>query len=784
MVAGWSWVHRGAQLLPGAARASYVTLKRSAHPVVDGRIAVHYLDKSVDVLRDRYGVPHIFADSEQDAFFGQGFVHAQDRLFQMDSMRRAAAGRVSEWAGATALEADRFMRRLGLVDIAGRDLAATGDEERELLAAYARGVNEAIRTLPALPPEYAFLGIAPEPWHPEHSMLLGRFVLFSFASNWDTELLRERLLVALGPERAAAVDPSYPVDAYTTTGKPPAPATERVLRSYQAALEAGLGSGFASNAWAVTADRTTTGAPLLASDPHLDSRMPGLLHVSHVVGGRFDVIGAGVAGIPAITMGHSRDLAWGITAGLADVSDCYIETVDPKDPTRYLAPDGWATGRTRIERIEVRWGETIEECVLETRHGPVIGPAIRGETRAIALRSTALEPGDPLAPVLDLCRATTVEEFDDAVGRRPGVPFNYVFACRDGRIGYRMSGNIPLREHGEGLFPQDGARSPGPSSFRPLEEMPHRLDPADGLVANANNAPGGPYELGDEWCEPWRVERIVEILRSQPRHSLESFQAMQIDTYSAALVRLNDLLDAANVVEDGEIRALLLAWDGKLEADSPGAAIVSTVYREIARSLAIRLAGSEAPTVLGSGLGVIGGGSFSYRLQGAVLRALETGGPLWFADIADRDRTLRAAVQRALQTLRGDLGPIPWQWQWGALHRWRLPHAMVAVPGLGRWFSRGPYPFPGDGNTVLQSAYSVFRGPDAASILPGYRQVIDLADFDRSVFQLSTGSSGIPGHPRYGDCVTEFRSGRYRPLLYSREAVGRHIEHVLRLEPA
>ena len=234
-------------------------------------MSVHYLDAPIDVLRDRYGVPHVFASSERDAFFGQGFVHAQDRLFQMDSMRRAASGRLAEWVGLPGLEADRFMRRLGFVDIAARDLAATGDEERELLAAYARGVNEGIRTLPALPPEYAFLDMKPEPWHPEHTMLLGRFVLFSFASNWDTELLRERLLHTLGPERAAAVDPSYPVDAYTSTGSPIAPAVERVLRSYHAALAAGLGSGGGSNAWAVTA-RPRRPAVRCSAATHTSSR--------------------------------------------------------------------------------------------------------------------------------------------------------------------------------------------------------------------------------------------------------------------------------------------------------------------------------------------------------------------------------------------------------------------------------------------------------------------------------------------------------------------------------
>ncbi|MEZ4554796.1 MAG: penicillin acylase family protein [Dehalococcoidia bacterium] len=779
----WSRGLDAARLAAGVARATYVTLRKTAHPVEDGTLAVAGLDAPVEVLRDRYGVPHIVATTERDAFFGQGFVHAQDRLFQMDAMRHAAAGRVSEWAGRAGLEADRFMRRLGFADIAGRDLAATGHEERDLLFAYARGVNAAIRTLPALPPEYAVLGAKPEPWHPEHSMLLGRFVLFSFAVNWDTELLRERLLRGLGAERAALIDPAYPEHAYASAGVPIGPAAERLLGAYEAALEAGLDVDGASNAWAVSARRTTTGAPLLASDPHLESRMPGLLHVSHVRGGRFDCIGAGVAGIPGIAMGHSRDIAWGITAGLADVSDCYIETVDPADPTRYLTPDGWRTGRTRIERIRVRGGRTVEERVLETRHGPVIGPAVRGEDRAVALRSTALEPGDPLGPVLDLSRATTVEEFEAAVARRPGVPFNYVYAARDGRIGYRMSGRIPKREHGQGLLPQDGARSPGPPPCLNPEDMPRLLDPAAGFVANSNNAPGGDYELGADWCEPWRVERVVALLEATPVHSVASFQAIQVDVYSGALARLRDLLIDALPSED-ETRRFLAAWDGTLGTDSAAAALVARTYQHLARSLATRLAGPYASTALGSGLGIIGGGSFGYRLQGAVLDALATPEPPRFAGAADRDRALRAAFDAALASLEGEQGSARSHWQWGNAHRWRLPHLLEHVPGLGRWYSRGPYPFPGDGNTVLQAGYGVAAGTGRVTTLPGYRQVIDLADFDRSVFQLSTGNSGIPGHPRYDDCIEEFVAGRYRSLLYAPDAIEAALEHRLRLEPA
>ncbi len=766
-----------------ASRAALVAASRRAHPIEDGRMRLAGLGAPVEVIRDRFGVPHIYAASARDAFFGQGFVHAQDRLFQMDSMRRAGQGRIAEWAGAPAIEADRFLRRLGFADIAARDLAACGDAERALLGAYTAGVNAAIATLPALPPEYAFVDGAPEPWLSEHTMLLGRFVLFAFAPNWDTELLRERLLRALGPERAAALEPVTPPTARTATGAPTGTA-ERIFEAYRAAVGLGMPGGGGSNAWAVTSAHTTTSAPLLASDPHLESRMPGLLHMSHIVGGEFDVIGAGVAGIPLVAMGHNRDVAWGITAGMADVADCYIETVDPADPKRYLAPDGWHTGRTRIERIEVRDAPPVIEHVLETRHGPVIGTVLPGETRAIALRSTALESGDPLTPVLAMDRARGIEELDAAIGRRPGATFSYVFASRDGRIGYRMSGNVLRHQAGEGLLPRDGATAPDPLPPFAEDELPHRLDPPDGVLVTSNNAPGWPTELGEDWCESARAERIAELIAARPTHDIGSFAAIQQDRRSALLLRVRVLLDGVAAL-DGAPRAHISAWDGSVEVNSAAPAILESVVREAGRILAQRAAGAEASVLLGSGVGAAtAASSFGYRAQGWIVRALEAAAPPYCQDAADRDRVLRTASQRAIEALRTRLGPDPARWRWGDLHHWRLPHALDAVFGLGKWFSRGPYPFPGDVNTVLQGGMTLARDTDTVGILPGYRQIIDLADFDRSVFILSTGNSGIPGHPRYGDCIEEFREGQYRPLLYTRAVVQAHTEHTLTLEPA
>ena len=778
------------RLARGLGRSAYAVATRRAFPQVDGVLRVDGLSAPVDVVRDRHGVPHVFAQSDADALFGQGLVHAQDRLFQMDLLRRVAAGRLAEVAGARALASDRFMCRLGLDEAAAGDLAAAPAEERALVEAYARGVNAGIRTLPALPPEYAVFGGVPPPWRPEDSLLVGRLILFGFSGNWDTELLRERLIRSLGVERAAAIEPVHPRSGATTTGRPHVAAADRLLAAYRAAVEAGMPTGAASNAWAVTGRHTTTGSPLLASDPHLQPRLPGLLHVTHLAGGTLKAVGADFAGVPGIAFGHNEHVAWGITAGMADVSDCFVEEFDPADPARYRTPGGWATAEERIERIPVRDGATIEERVLVTRHGPIVSPAVAGEHRAIALRSTALDPGDLVTPFLAMARARDVDEFERAVEGWPGTTFNFVFADVQNRVGYRMVGRVPRRAVGEGLLPALGALSPGPAEVLRPEELPRLVDPPSGVVVSANQAPGVEQELGEEWCEPRRAERIAGLLASHEQHHVASFQSMQSDRYSAHLVRLRDLLIARGAVAEPE-GPILQRWDGRLEPESAGAAIVSITYESLARSLAQRVAGPEAPLVLGNGVpGAAAASSYVYRVQGQIVQAAERAAEPWFDGIEDRDRLLAGAAARAVEFLRARLGADPRRWRWGALLEYRPVHPLGGVPAVGRLFSVGAFPFGGDVNTVQQAAYTLHDaragtsgGAKAAAIAPAYRQVIDLADFDRSTFILATGNSGIPGHPRYTDCIADYLAGRQRPLLFSAAAIEQAAESRLSLVP-
>lgn len=778
-------VRAGARMAAGLGKAARRTLDHSAFPRVEGTEHVQGTDDRIEVVRDRWGVPHVLASTAVDAFFGHGFVHAQDRLFQMEGARRTAAGRLSEIAGASTLGSDRLMRRVGLNRAARGDAERLAGPELELLSAYARGVNAGVRCLPALPPEFALFGDTFEPWSVEDTMLVGRLVMFGFAGNWNTELVRERLAAELGLEVAAALDPVHPPSS-TVTGERYPRAAEALLEAYQASIGGGLGSlpgSLSSNAWAVSGRRTRSGRPLLASDPHVDVALPGLFHVAHVRGGVLDLVGAGIPGVPGVAIGHNRTVAWGITAGMADVADCYIETFESPTSARYRTPEGWAEAAEVIERIDVRDAEAVEERVLVTRHGPVVSPALRGERRAIALRSSVVEGQDIATPFIALSLSSTFAQANRAVDGWPSTTFNFVLASTDGHIGYRFVGQVPDRAPNVGLFPQDGAASAGPPPFIGVDTLPRLIDPPSGFVASANNAPGGAQELGEEWCDPQRWERIVERIESREAHTVASFCAMQRDRHSAHLERLRDVILHRKATTAG-LRVLLDEWDGELDTDSAAGALLHTTYRILGNEMMERVAGGRGRMAMGASVdGVPVNSAFAYRFQGSIIDAAQHASAPWFVGEADRDRRLAGAVERAREALTQACGS-PEGWSLGALQTIPFEHALASVPGVGRRWSRGDRPFGGDVNTVVQAQGSAWGTRNRIRIAPGYRQVLDLGDWDASLFMQPTGNSGIPGHPRYDDCIDEYVAGAYRPLLFNELAIRAVAESTLLLERA
>ena len=778
-------VRSGARQATGLAKAIKRTLDHSSFPPAEGRLEVRGTDDRIEIVRDRWGVPHVLASTPADAFFGHGFVHAQDRLFQMEGARRTAAGRLSEIAGPSTLASDRLVRRVGLNRAARADAEQIAGSDRQLLEAYARGVNEGVRLLPALPPEFALLGDQVEPWSIEDTMLVGRLVMFGFAGNWNTELVRERLAASLGPELAAAIDPVHPPTS-TVTGEGYTHAADALLRTYTDAFGTGGFTTLSSNAWAVSGARTESGQPLLASDPHVDVALPGLFHVAHVRGGTLDLVGAGIPGIPGVAIGHNRQVAWGITAGMADVSDCYIEEFESPTSLRYRTPQGWAEASTLTERINVLGREPVEEHIAVTRHGPVVSPALRGESRAIALNSSVVTGEDIATPFIALSRAASFGQAERAVDGWASTTFNFILASTDGHIGYRFAGQVPARDAGVGLFPQRGATSDGPPPFLAPHDLPRLIDPPDGVVASANNAPGGPHELGEEWCEPARWERITSRLRERERHTVASFCEIQLDRYSANLVRLRAvMLDAIEGTPGSEsIVDLLRGWDGRLDSGDPAAALVHATYRTLGVEVAERVSGGLGRVSMGASIdGIPVNSAFAYRSQGMLVRAAEEALAPWYEGPEDRDRRVRGAVGRAAGILQQSSGAME-DWSIGDLQTIPFAHALHDVPGAGAQWSRGTRSFGGDLNTIVQAQGSAWRTHNSVRIAPGYRQVLDLSDWDASVFMHPTGGSGIPGHPRYDDCIDEYVAGAYRPLLFNELAIRAATEATLILERA
>ncbi|MDP9371824.1 MAG: penicillin acylase family protein, partial [Chloroflexota bacterium] len=586
----------------GLAGAAALASLRRPLPRLAGELTLPGLAAPVEVIRDRWGVPHLYARGNADLFMAQGFVHAQERLWQMELQRRTGRGQLAEIFGPVALESDRFLRTLGFGRIAEREADALAGETREAVEAYVRGVNAFIAAGGSrLPVEFTILRFRPRPWEPADVLAWGKIMALNLSGNWTTEVLRARIVAAVGVERAAELDPAYPDDhPLTIPGgvryRPDLGAdaldAEEATRPFAGGGDIGPQG---SNAWVVGGARAAGGRPLLANDPHLALQMPSLWYENHLTGGDYEVAGTSIPGSPGVVIGHNARVAWGVTNGMNDVQDLYIERFDPADPTgtRYEFRGAWERAEVVREEIAVRGrpAETLE--VRVTRHGPVISPLIPptgadgdGATRdqALALRWTALEPGRLLQSVLAIDRARDWASFRAALADWTVPPQNFVYADVDGHFGYALGGDLPVRARGDGRLPVPGWTGEWEwTGIIPHDELPHALDPAAGYVVTANNRIVAPEEaphMHAEWASGYRAARIHELIGATPLHDAASFGRIHRDLRSlpglafAALAR-EGRLPAADAVERAA-RDALAAWDGDLIADSTAGLIYAT----------------------------------------------------------------------------------------------------------------------------------------------------------------------------------------------------------------
>jgi penicillin amidase len=770
-------------LLSGIAGALWWSL-----PARDSELSLAGLAAPVAITLDTRGIPHIEAQSEADAWAALGFLHARDRMFQMELMRRGARGQSAAVAGAAALRLDRFMRLLRLEERVTADLAALDPETRAALDAYARGVNAWIAARGRFAaPEFIALG-APEPWQPVDSLLWGKIMGLWLGGNWRMELERARLAERLSPEQLGDL---WPED--TTAGRPDEPLIQNEAKPSGALQGPGLNGSalaalaqhlprfpedaplpeIASNAWAVGAGRSASGAPLLASDPHLSHSAPILWYLARITlpDGRM-LMGATAPGVPGIVIGRNENLAWGFTTTHADTQDIFIEKLT--DDGRYETPDGPRDFTWRETQIAVRGAAPVAFRFRETRHGPVISdldPSFQGKAGTVlSLAMASLAAGETSARgLLRLIRAGSVAEARSAAEDITSPVQNLMLADRAGGIAMFIVGRVPQRRGGDGALPRpgwDGAAGWG--GFLPFDAKPHVENPASDVIVNANNrvAPADhPAFLSRDWYGDWRFRRIGAGLAAQPQHTPADFAALQMDRTSLFAAESLTAFRALSPMEGaaGQALSLLQAWDGEMAAARPEPLIFHATMRGFGQALLKRAA--------------IPPDGFAPSPE--FLRPLLQG-----SDAATRwcgsdgcAPILAAALTEAVAALAAEHGADPSQWRWGGAHVARFDHALLRfIPYVRDWLGLAAAPG-GDGETVARAA---FRGRSFAAVHgAGFRGVMDLAAPDGGYAVIATGQSGHPFSRHWGDMLPLWRDGALLPLAAARDVTGR-----IRLNPA
>ncbi|MBI4082880.1 MAG: penicillin acylase family protein [Candidatus Lambdaproteobacteria bacterium] len=778
-------------------------LLREAVPAQTGAVACPGLDGGVTLHRDRWGIPHIRAGSAHDAFFGQGFAMAQERLWQMEYDRRRAAGRWAELVGPAALAQDMEMRRFQLARGLAADFAALAPATRAMLEAYAAGVNACVASLARLPAEFTLLGVAPEPWRPLDSLAVYK-VRHILMGVFECKLWRARLVNAIGPEATARLHPDYQRD--TPVILPPggrfAGPMEAALE-HLAALSAHLAlmgegePGAGSNSWVVGGARTRSGLPLLAGDPHRALDVPNVYCQNHVACPEFDVIGYSFPGVPGFPhFAHNAQVAWAITHGYGDTQDLYIERFDPARPDRYLDQGTWRPAEIARETIKVQGGAAVAIELVRTRRGEIIaGDPRRGA--ALAFRFTAnCAPDRTFDSIRAMLSARDADALEESL--RPWVDpvNNLVYADVHGAYGYRTRGTLPVRHRANGWLPVPGWT--GEHDWRgtvPFEEMPAVRNPAAGFVLTANNRIVGreyPHYIGSDFSPPTRAERILALLREARGLTVADMSAMQADVTSVAAAAWAVLLrrrapDLASRLEplDPSLRAaleLLRDWDGTLAADSPAATIYGLFRQHLLRLILEPALGALTGAALGGGRGEK---VFANKLTSHLHRAAAADDPALLPPGASWGGLIGQALGQALQALRERLGDDPARWRWDALHRSAPQHLLAGrFPGQAALLNPPPIAMGGDADTIQAASYTYWATGFAVTSQSVARYVFDPADWNRSGWVVPSGASGHPGSPHYGDQAAHYEARRLLPMTYDWARIATEAASTQHLEPA
>jgi len=749
---------------------------RLSLPKEKGEIAVPGLTSTVKVVRDRFGVPHVFAPADLDLFFAIGYIQAQDRMWQMELFRRAGFGRLSEIFGAQTLENDRFLRNLGFREAALKDYENLSAEVKEALVAYSQGVNAWMSTRRLdWPPEFLLLRYRPEPWGVLDSLVIKEIQALTLCTDYRSELARAKLAKKVGRERALQI---LEEDAEGPSG-------EGITEEFPGLQLARLffsSASRGSNNWAVAGNRTESGRPLLANDPHLDITLPPVWYEIHLSSPGFNVVGASFPGAPLVIIGHNAAIAWGVTNSGADVQDIYIEKLnDARDS--YFDGNGWKPLLKKEENIRVRGRKEPDKMdVLWTACGPLLSLAGTEDGTSYSLRWTIQEGGRIFESLYLLNRAQNWEEFCRALELWDVPSQNFVYADVAGNIGYYLSGRMPRRAKAAALFPVPGWEEKNQwTGYLDEEQKPHIFNPESGYIVTANNkiVPADySFYISCDFDVPFRARRIEELILGRAKHSVDSFRIIQNDVFSKRAELFLSYIRRLEPAEEKarQARDLLNRWNGEMDA-GPEAALFSVFMNVLQEQTFEDELGEEFQDFR----------RFFNSKQAGLLRLLDDPVSSWFdrqetSEHENRDDIFTVSLEKAYRWLEKKYGPAD-KWDWTKIHALKFPHALGRVP-VFFFFNRGPFPLDGDPFCIKASFSGDFSGDFAPTAGVSFRQIIDLADFGRSVCVLTSGQSGHFLSRHYDDQISLWLKGEYRPMLFSSQDIEANAEAVLVFKPS
>lgn len=826
-------------VLAGLASFAVVTV-RTSFPQTSGVIQVLPLTRPVEVLRDDRGVPQIYADSPEDLFAAQGFVHAQDRFWEMDLRRHITAGRLSELFGESQVPTDVFLRTVGMRRVAEQEIELLSARHRRYLEAYAAGVNAYIasRSTNELSLEYAVLGLGglsyvPQPWTPTDSIAWLKAMSWDVAANAEAEIELAALTAEMGERRARSIQPHFDPQVFQPIvtsgavaggvfdpavsgqfrvapiqGAVTSPSAVEALQSVAKGRESVAGwlalggaGAIGSNSWVVSGERTASGKPILANDPHLPVGIPGAfaqvgLHCRIVTEDcPFDVSGFSFAGMPGVIVGHNEDIAWGLTTPYVDTQDLVVEQL--RDGRVRRDGDRWTDITTRVETIRVADGEERSVTVRETSNGPLLSdvrPGLRehvarttttaGVETAVALKWTALLPSRSVEAIFALNRATDFGGFREAARLLASPSQNLIYADGDGNIGYQLPGDIPIRRRGDGTVPVPGwDPAYGWDRMIPFEELPFAYNPPEGFVVAANQqiVTDYPHALGGQQSKGWRSQQIIDLLNEQPEPLTADSTAAIFDdtTVRYAQLILPDLLaldPREDWVRDGQ--RVLADWDHSSDPDSAGAFYFHLVMKHIVQLTF----DDEIPVELRT--------ATQDRWYGIVADLLREPRNEWWDDksttvIEDRDTILDRALSHARRDATVLRSRDPAGWSWGHSHRLRLRHEALgrAGPAVEALFNRGDEPVGGGTAVVLAWSYNDREWGFEVTHGPVMKMVVDFGNLDNSRWINLSGQSGHAFHPNYADQLPLMASNQLHAWVFTRSRVEEAATHRLELLP-